>query len=268
MEDNITIWLTSCWRFKLLKKTICSLWKNIDLSKYKKVIVEDSQNENHIKKIKKSNIKWFLKWWEVIFTKWLKQHWALEKLYDKVSTEYIFHCEDDWYFEKVDFDFFKISEYILKNNKDIWIIQLRNFKKDGWLNTNNKNELDRYNELFTNNIIKNENIEFVYFRNDDYWDWCKWFSYNPWMRRTEEMKKVMFWYETFVDEFAIWKRFYNLWLKWINLKNWIVTHIWNNFLSTKFRSLFDDWFFLWAKKVIKWSLKYRFWLLIKFFKWK
>lgn len=268
MNNNITIWLTSCWRYNLLKKTILSLSKNINLSNYKKIIVEDSKNNNHINKIKKSNKNGFLKWWKIIFTKWIKQHWALKELYKNVDSKYIFHCEDDWYFEKVNFDFFKISINILENNKDIWIIQLRNFLKDGWLNTNNKNENDRYNELFSNKIIEESNIKFVYFRNDENWDWCKWFSYNPWMRRTDEMKKIMFWYEEFVDEFSIGKRFNDLWLKWINLQNWIVTHIWNNYLSTKFTTLFDEWFIKWFIKAVKWSLKYRFWLLIKLIKWK
>lgn len=264
MNKKITIWITSCWRYKLLKKTIISLWKNINLSEYKKIITEDSTKKSHIKKIIKENKNWFLKWWDLIYTSWSKQQWALEKLYKNINTPYIFHCEDDWFFKKVDFNFFDISINLLEKNKNIWIVQLRDFKKDWWLKLLDKEENERYNELFSNEKIVENNLEFIYFRNDEKWDLCKGFSYNPWMRRTEEMKKIMFWYENYVDEFAIWTRFKNLWLRWVNLKNWIIIHIWNSFLSTRFKSLFDEWFIIWIKKVIIWTIKYRVWLLSKY----
>lgn len=266
IQNDITILITSCWRFNLLKKTIISLWDNIDLSKYNKIMTEDSLDKNHIKKIEKAMINWFLKWWKVIFTNWIKQYWALFEMYKNVSSKYIFHCEDDWYFKKTDCDFFNISIKILENNSNIWIVLLRDFYSDWWLNDINKNENDRFDELFLHNSLLESNTEFIFTNNTITWDWWNGFSYNPWMRRTNEMKKIMFWYENYVNEFEVWKRYKELWLNSINMKEWIVVHIWNSYLSTNFKKLFENWLLIWIKKVIKWTFKYRLWLLIKYFK--
>jgi hypothetical protein len=263
-KKDITVYISSCWRFNLLKKTIFSLWNNIELDKYNKIITEDSINIKHINKIKKAEKYWFLKWWDVIFTNWLWQHKALEKWYNKIKSKYIFHCEDDWYFKKVDYDIFEVSVNILEKNKNIWIVLLRDFEKDWGLNKINTSKTNRYKELFIEKFLIESWVKFAYANNTVSWDWWNWFSYNPWMRRADEMKKIIFWYENYVNEFAIGERFKKLWLISINLENWIVTHIWNSFLSTRFKSLFDKWFIVWIRKVIIWTLKYRIWLLSKY----
>jgi hypothetical protein len=61
MTSDITIAITSCGRFSLLKKTVLSLQQSIDLSQYKKIMTEDSRDEKHIHKIKQANKDGFLK---------------------------------------------------------------------------------------------------------------------------------------------------------------------------------------------------------------
>ncbi|MDR0860244.1 MAG: hypothetical protein LBO09_04680 [Candidatus Peribacteria bacterium] len=64
----ITIAITSCGRIDLLKKTVESIEKTIDLSKYKKIMTEDSKDENHIQKMKEANVNGFLKGREILYT--------------------------------------------------------------------------------------------------------------------------------------------------------------------------------------------------------
>lgn len=260
MNNDITIIITSCWRIRLLKKTIKSLEKSCDLSVYEKIISEDTKDIKKINKIKKLNKNWFLKWWKIIFTWWIwnsntERHYnALKKIYSHIKTKYVFHCEDDWYFKKVNFDFIKVSKKILEKNKNIWIIQLRNFEKDGWYNNIHLIKNERKNELFEKELVNVCWFDFLQFRNDKWWDICKWFSLNPWLRRTEEMKKIMFWYENKVNEVLMWKRMTKYWLISINFKDWICRHIWNSFLSTK---IIEKWIIQWMRTVLLWTYNYR-----------
>jgi hypothetical protein len=52
--EDITIAITSCGRFDLLKKTISSIEQTIDLSKYKKILTEDSRDKKHQEKMKEA----------------------------------------------------------------------------------------------------------------------------------------------------------------------------------------------------------------------
>lgn len=67
-HQDITIVLTSCGRFDLLEKTITSIGETIDLSRYRKILTEDSGGGDHIAKIKKAHESGFLQDWEIIFT--------------------------------------------------------------------------------------------------------------------------------------------------------------------------------------------------------
>ncbi len=259
---HISVAITSCGRIKLLKKTISSLEKSCDISNYKKILTEDSKNKKIIEKIKKENKTWFLKWWKIIFTWWIwntneEKHFnALEKLYQEIKTDYVFHLEDDWFFKKTNFDFLKFSKKILEKNKNVWIIQLRDFDKDWWYNHIQLNKNDRKIQLFEKNSISLGRKSFLKFRNDETWDNCKWFSLNPGLRRTKEMKEIMFWTEniTQVDEILFWEKMKHIWLFSLKLEPWICYHIWNSFLSTK---ILEKWFFAWIGKTFIGTYNYR-----------
>lgn len=268
--DDITIGITSCWRLNLLNKTIKSLEKSINLNDYKKIITEDTIDQKIIKKVKQENKNWFLKWWKIIFTwkKWKsneeKHYNALIQLYNNIDTKYIFHLEDVWLFKKTEFDFIQLSKKILEKNPNISIIQLRDFNKKWWLNKIWMSKKERFDELFSKNILNIEWKEFLKFRNDKYWDSCKWFSLNPWLRRTEEMKKIMFWNKNNkrVDESIFWEEMKKLWLYSIILKDWIISHLGNSFYSTK---VIDTWFL----EIIEWFYNYRIKdLFLRQFLWK
>ena len=260
MNTNISIVITSCWRIDLLKKTIISLKKSCDLDIYEKYISEDTKDYNKINKIKKYNKNGFLKWWKITFTWWKwqnnyeKHYNAVQKLYENITSKYIFHCEDDCNFKKVNFDYILFSKRILEENKEIWIVQLRNFEEDWGYNHIKLSKKDRKRQLFEREINILNWEEFLKFRNDKYWDKYNWFSLNPWLRRTEEMKKIMFWFENSINEINYWERMKKKWLYSINFKKWIVKHTGNSFLSTK---ILEKWALRWLTNTIQSTLNYR-----------
>ncbi len=266
MTENITIALTSCWRFKSLEKTIKSIEQTIDLSKYEKIMTEDSKNETHIKKIKEVNENWFLKWWKIFYTWWSWQtdlykchYYALKKLYENINTDYVFHCEDDQIFKKMNYNYLEESKNILEENRNIWLVLLRDLKKDFWIKKTWIMK-SRYYELLTDEEFHYNNKKYVFCTE------LNSFSLQPWLRRTDEMKKIMFWFEDFVNEDKISNRYNKLWLKTILIENGIYNHIQPLLNSTK--NISNLWFFNFIYITLKWTLKYRIWLVIKFIKQK
>jgi len=268
MNTNITLALTSCWRFNLLKKSITSIEQSCDISQYRKILTEDSKNQKHIEKMQKANKDGFLKWWEIIYTggSWhkdpFKSHYsALERLYSEIKTKYVFHLEDDWYFRKTEYDYIQLAIEILEKDKnigsvwyyDIFRTTMYNFfenkeviKKTLYL----EKKLNFFWFSFYVAISKNDN-EFAIARTKSSWFWL-W----PSIKRTDEMKKVMFWFEDAVDEVAIWNRFCDLWLIAINYP--IYWHIWDGIKSTRF---WKDWF---IKSILRASKNaFKFYILRK-----
>lgn len=260
---NITIAITSCGRTNLLKKTIFSLSQSVDLNQYEKIITEDSKDIKVIKKIKYEEKKGFLKWWKIFYT-WEKSEIkdpftshkkALEILYDNINTQYTFHCEDDWFFKKTDYDYIELSKCILEQNKKIWIVWLR----------------DRYQKDLHNFLLSNKEIEKKFFTNqyEDYfwfkfvrlskiWDNKEPFLLNPWLRRTEEAKKVIFSYTWKLDEYYNWEVYCTMWLYTINILPGIYQHIWWGFKSIAF---FKDWFLKSLIRAAKNASKYYYGLI-------
>jgi len=234
-NTDITIALTSCWRFNLLKKTICSLGTLIDLSWYQKIITEDSINPSYLKKIKKEHIHGRLKDWNIIYTgveyikdPYISHQRALEVLYDEIQTPYAFHCEDDRIFEDQSSTwsetFLDISLDILSTKKDVGIVCVRNI----------------YQVTENNLWLSNDTIEVL-------WIEKKWLIYawrefhilkqydsksnhytlNPWLRRTQETKKLLdLHHGKQVDEYAMWVEYKKMWLHSIIFAEPIARHIW------------------------------------------
>jgi len=260
---NITIAITSCWRLDLLKKTLFSISKSVDLDKYEKIITEDTKNLKIIKKVKYENEKWFLKWRTIIFT-WenstIINHFeshkrALEILYDNIKTEYAFHCEDDWYFRKTEYDYIELSKYILENNKSIWIVWLRSwFQKNEHNFLLSKKEIEK--KFFTD--FYEEYYWFKFVRLAKIWQDQEPFLLNPWLRRTNEAKKVINSYKWKLDEYYNWKVYADMWLYTINILPWIYEHMWWWFRSTSF---FKDWFIKSLFRASKNAVKYYYKLI-------
>ncbi|MGE4443518.1 MAG: hypothetical protein AB7E37_00820 [Candidatus Altimarinota bacterium] len=266
MTENITIALTSCGRFKSLEKTIKSIEQTIDLSKYEKIMTEDSKNETHIKKIKEVNENGFLKGWKIFYTGGSGQtdlykchYYALKKLYENINTDYVFHCEDDQIFKKMNYNYLEESKNILEENRNIGLVLLRDLKKDFGIKKTGIMK-SRYYELLTDEEFHYNNKKYVFCTE------LNSFSLQPGLRRTDEMKKIMFGFEDFVNEDKISKRYNKLGLKTILIENGIYNHIQPLLNSTK--NISNLGFFNFIYITLKGTLKYRIGLVIKFIKQK
>ena len=111
MENrSVALVLTSCNRFDLLEKTLVSFFKFNTYPIAQHIIIEDSHNLDKLNKV-------LANFPGVDFTvlnnePQLGQMKSIDRAYSKVTSEYIFHCEDDWEFYREGFieDSFKVLD--------------------------------------------------------------------------------------------------------------------------------------------------------------
>jgi hypothetical protein len=94
--SDTTMVITSCGRFKLLRATLESFFKYNDYPLNSILIIEDSGDKNIHAALKKAfpQIEFDI----ILNQERLGQMRSLDKVYARVKTPYIFHCEDDWRF--------------------------------------------------------------------------------------------------------------------------------------------------------------------------
>ena len=117
---KITLAITSCGRMDLLEKTLISFFKFNAYPVFKTIIIDDSGGNFDAKRISKCIPG---KYEFIINKKNIGQIKSIDKLYKKIKTPYIFHCEDDWEFNRS--GFIEESLHILKHNKKIITVWLR-----------------------------------------------------------------------------------------------------------------------------------------------
>ena len=106
--SDITLCLTIGNRPDLLKKTLQSLFENAHFSKVIAINDFGDQQTNEVFKNMCPDGKL------LSLDKKLGHHAAVDFMYKNVDTPYVFHCEDDWLFEK-SIDLVKIIETLKKN---------------------------------------------------------------------------------------------------------------------------------------------------------
>ena len=127
MESQITITLTSCGRWDLLERTIKSLVQFWDGPKPEKLLIYEDQNltPEQFSLLCALVNEWtiFNGWFIEIYYGKRGQIGAIDFLYYKVTTPYIFHCEDDFEFFKT--GFVQKSLSILEEKAHIMQVWLR-----------------------------------------------------------------------------------------------------------------------------------------------
>lgn len=169
MEKNkkeVTLVITSCGRFDLLKETLDSFFEYNTYPIKKIIITEDSTERKKLEKLiskyddKNQNFK-------LIVNKIrLGQLKSIDKAYREIDTEYIFHCEDDWRFFKK--GFIEKSMELLEEDEKILVVGLRekeDFVQDFFYD---KDYISKTGEKYYN--VKGEI-----------------FTYNPALRRKKDM---------------------------------------------------------------------------------
>lgn len=166
-NNTVSLVITSCDRFDLLEKTLYSFFKFNTYKLSQIVIIEDS---GYDKKLQKCLMNFPDYEFEVIVNKEkLGQLKSIDKAYSKVTSEYIFHCEDDWEFSKS--GFIEKSLQILLENKNILSVWLRDI--------NEYNNISFSSQTYSTN--KNISYMLVY---DDI------LSFNPTLKRMSDYKII------------------------------------------------------------------------------
>jgi hypothetical protein len=171
-SKKVTVCLTSCNRFDLLKQTLDSFF-NINVYPIEKfIITEDSANidmQNLIMNNYGNKV-------ELIFnTVNLGPYRSIDNMYNKVNTEYIFHCEDDWVFNKNPF-FIKDSMDILEERKDV---------NQVWIISENVHPHAIEQQL----LMTSTNVPYKMVNGNHGGGWCG-FSGNPGLRRKSDYLRI------------------------------------------------------------------------------
>ena len=169
--DQVTVVMTSCGRQDLLETTLDSFLENNTYPIHQFVIIEDgeaSANRHLQEKYRRMPFTWLATGERV------GQIAAIDIAYAEISTEYIFHCEDDWQFTSS--GFVEKSMSILKHDDQILQVWLRA------LNDTNRQPL-------FDHVFEVEGIPYKVLRHHhDAGEWGIWhgFSWNPGLRRRRE----------------------------------------------------------------------------------
>ena len=117
--------LTSCGRFDLLEKTLNSFFEYNTHPIRKFVLVEDSGRDE----VRDAIPPEYRDQIHLIVNKpKLGQVASIDKAYEQVETDYIFHCEDDWLFYRP--EFIEDSKIILKAEPQSIMVKLRSYYHD------------------------------------------------------------------------------------------------------------------------------------------
>lgn len=121
----ITFVLTSCGRQDLLQETLDSFFKHCDrLDLFKEFIIIEDSTEKGVNDFVIERYPGY-KFKLIYNDERLGMMHSIEKAYEYVDTEYIFHCEDDWRFLKGDFLFSSLS--ILASDRKCLQVWLRHY---------------------------------------------------------------------------------------------------------------------------------------------
>lgn len=191
-NKKATLCITSFDRFDLLQQTIDSF---INLNAHPSLIERIIITEDSTKlEMKEKILKKYGSIVELIFNdKRIGQSFSIDKMYKTVTSEYIFHSEDDYLYVGNP-NFVKESIDLLEEKQDIhqvWVRHLNNF----YVSHGNDG-----NSQFENEILQLQNgIKYKMLKQSHCRGWCG-FSWNPGLRRTIDYRNMFpNGYSTFAD---------------------------------------------------------------------
>ena len=184
MQEKMSFVITSCGRLDLLDKTLESFFKFNSYKFQDLFLIEDPVDENIYKKVKK---KWGGKL-DITFNQTKKgQIKSIEEIYKKITTPYVFHCEDDWMYTRG--NFIEESLEILKT--DPKIIQV-------WLESESA---EKFGIFEFGPVITYNKLDFKKVSPKDGWEWG-FFSFRPGVKRMSDYHLING-YEGFFNEIDI-----------------------------------------------------------------
>ncbi|AMO54709.1 hypothetical protein GZ77_24100 [Endozoicomonas montiporae] len=184
-DSEVTVVITSCGRFDLLKNTLDSFFK-FNTYPIKKIIITEDSGDDAIHSAIPEQYK---QYFTVIVNKpKLGQIRSIDKAYSLVDTSYIFHCEDDWDFYRT--GFIEDSLSVLKSDSQAYQVWLRSFYHD----VQRDYPFHSLGDKFT---TKENTVYYRLLSSKEKWQG---FSFNPGLRRTSDYLKISNGYSSFFDE--------------------------------------------------------------------
>ena len=205
----ITVVFTSCGRFDLLKRTVDSfvMFNSYPIKKY--LVIDNSakpEAKSELEKIFKT-----LNGEIIVNSENIGQVSSIDKAYSKVTTEYIFHCEDDWEF--FDSGFIEKSLDVLNHDSKIINVNVR-VRFDG--------ERGSMHPVSDTCITSNNTRYHEYIPN--YLGTWHGFSWNPGLRRLSDYNSIKP-YKQFGEESGVGKKYYDMGKRSACLKTFYCKHI-------------------------------------------
>lgn len=124
-ESNVTIVITSCGRFDLLKRTLASL-EQFNTYPVKQVFITEDSGSELVKAAVPKH--WLEHTIFIINNPKLGQLKSIDAAYSQVTTPWVFHCEDDWEFYRS--GFIEDSMALLKEKPEALQVWLRSYYHD------------------------------------------------------------------------------------------------------------------------------------------
>ncbi|MBB6289953.1 hypothetical protein FBY10_103176 [Pseudomonas sp. SJZ103] len=124
-QSDITLVVTSCGRFDLLKRTLAS-FDLFNTATIREVFITEDSGDDAVRLAIPEH--WLGHCTFLINRPKLGQLASIDLAYGLVKTPYIFHCEDDWAFYRP--GFVEDSKTVLEQRPDILQVWLRNYVYD------------------------------------------------------------------------------------------------------------------------------------------
>ncbi len=133
--EPYTVAVTSCGRFDLLRRTLCTLLPKLEGSVARIIVIEDSGNYDVIDTLRPfvqrlsnscymPSANFLGEGIDVIVNdRPLGQIRSIDRLYSHINTEWLFHCEDDWEFYGR--EFIRKSFVLMKEFNNISTVSIR-----------------------------------------------------------------------------------------------------------------------------------------------
>jgi len=154
--EEVTLVITSCGRFDLLKRTLDSFFEKNTYPIKKIIITEDSTEGKKLENLI-SQYENKYNFCLIINETREGQLKSIDKAYNEVDTEYVFHCEDDWEFLRE--GFIEKSMEMLKEDPKIAVVGLRSredcsgipISKENYKASNGEEYFEILEDVFTYN---------------------------------------------------------------------------------------------------------------------
>ena len=209
-NSDITLVVTSCGRFDLLRLTLDSFVKCCDLPIRQLILTEDSEKSgvmDYIPEVLRESAL------VIENSPCLGQIKSIDLAYSHVKTKYIMHCEDDWFFYRP--GFLSESKKILESDDSILQVRIH------------KHDYENSNLVALSDRLVLEGI--AYYKIEGKW---KSLSWNPGLRRLADYTEIDSYqafckkHDTFLDvEGSLNRHYTDAGKEAVVLENYVVDHI-------------------------------------------